>query len=439
MKKYLAQAIPVFLVWLFATTLLLAQPPEQMVRVVVAPDHSDWTYRTGETSRFTITLLRNGVPVKNATVSYEIGPEKMTPTKKGTLPLPNGTATIDGGTLKTAGFLRCSAKAEIDGKEYRHLATTAYEPLALTPTVDNPTDFDTFWNTAKEELAKIPLDARLTLLPERCTEKVNVYQANIQNYGGSRLYGILCVPKKEGKYPALLRVPGAGIRAYNGDIGTAERGIITLEIGIHGVPVTMDPIVYNNLVTGALSGYMHSNLDDRDRYYYKRVYLGCVRALDYLTSLPQYDGSTLGVTGGSQGGALSVITAALDSRVKFLGAFYPALCDLTGYLKGRAGGWPHLFAPANLSFNNKPDKIQTATYYDVVNFARRVKVPGYYSWGFNDETCPPTSMYAAYNVISAPKTLYLAQDTGHWTYPEQQQKMASWLLDQMHIQTLSTR
>jgi cephalosporin-C deacetylase-like acetyl esterase len=242
---------------------------------------------------------------------------------------------------------------------------------------------------------------------------------------------MLSIPKKEGKYPAFLRVPGAGVRAYNGDAATAEKGFITLEIGIHGIPVNLDPAVYSNLGAGALSGYQNFDLDDKDRYYYKRVYMGCVRANDFIFSLPQFDGVNLGVTGGSQGGALSIITAALDPRVKYLAAFYPALCDVTGYLQGRAGGWPHLFDKNNLAFNNKKDKIETAGYYDVVNFARLVKIPGMYSWGFNDETCPPTSMYAAYNVIPANKSLYLALETGHWTFPEQNEKLFPWLLDKL--------
>ncbi|RYE18937.1 MAG: acetylxylan esterase, partial [Sphingobacteriales bacterium] len=196
------------------------------------------------------------------------------------------------------------------------------------------------------------------------TEKTNVYHVSVQNINYSRVYGILCVPKKPGKYPALLTVPGAGIRPYNGNIAMAERGMITLEIGIHGIPVTMDPLVYTSLSAGALNGYPNMNLDDRDRYYYKRVYLGCVRANDLLVSLPEYDGQNLAVTGGSQGGALSIVTSGLDPRVKYLAAYYPALCDVTGYLHGRAGGWPHLFTPNNMAFNNKKDKIETASYYD---------------------------------------------------------------------------
>src|SRR5690606_5909449 len=121
---------------------------------------------------------------------------------------------------------------------------------------------------------------------------------------------------------------------------------------------------------GPLNGYMRANLDDKDRYYYKRVYLGMVKAVDMIFSLPQFDGTRIGVMGGSQGGALSIVTAGLDDRVKYLVSYYPALADLTGYLEGRAGGWPHLFKD---DFTNQAAKIATSKYYDVVNFAKLVK------------------------------------------------------------------
>ncbi len=426
------QKITTLFIVLLSFTFVAGQPVNTLIKVVVAPDHTDWLYKPGEQVKFNVSVLKDGNPLKNVTIKYQAGPEKMEPVKKDSLVLANGTLTLAPLTLKGAGFLQCIVTAFYDGKQYRGLATAGFDPASIKPTIENPSDFTAFWDKAKTDLSKIPIDARMTLLPERCTENVNVYHINLQNYrAGSRLYGILCVPKKEGKYPALLRVPGAGIRPYAGDVATAEKGIITLEIGIHGVPVNMDISVYNNLMAGALNGYWYFNLDNKDRYYYKRVYMGCIRANDFLTSLPQFDGNNLGVTGGSQGGALSIITAALDSRVKYLTAFYPALSDLTGYLNGRAGGWPHLFNKENLVYNNSKEKIATAAYYDVVNFARLLKIPGMYTWGFNDETCPPTSMYASFNVISAPKTLFLAPETGHWTYPEQNEKLSTWMIEKL--------
>ena len=422
--------------FLSLASLLQAQPTQKYVEVAVAPDHADWTYKLGEKVTFSVAVLQSGNPVAATKVRYELMPEKMEPTKTGELSLNKGRKTIDGGTMKTPGFLRCIVYATVEGKEYRGLATAAFAPANIQPTTELPAGFVQFWDKAKAEAAKVPLDARLTLLPDRCTETVNVYHLNLQNFQpNTRLYGILSVPKKEGKYPALLRVPGAGARPYNGDVGTAAKGVITLEIGIHGVPVTMDNSVYANLMSGPLNGYWAYNLDDKDKYYYKRVYLGCVRAVDYLFSLPQFDGQRLAVTGGSQGGALSIVTAALDPRVKWLVAYYPALSDLTGYLHNRAGGWPHLFDQNNLAFNGKKEKIETSKYYDVANFARLVKIPGFYSWGFNDEVCPPTSMHAAYNVITAPKDLFIVPETGHWAYPEQYEKTDQWLLSQLLSKT----
>ncbi|MFA6945426.1 MAG: acetylxylan esterase [Pedobacter sp.] len=432
MKTLKSAFLPVFLLLLAGAG--MAQPVEQNVKVIVGPDHSNWVYGVGEKVKFNVSVLQYGNPLKNVKVVYELGPERMVPERRDSMQLASGVSTIEAGTMKTPGFYRCVVTAEVNGKKYSGLATAGFDPGQIKPAAGTPSDFVQFWDNARADLAKIPMDARMTLLPERCTEKVNVYHVNIQNFRpGSRLYGILCVPKKQGKYPALLRVPGAGTRPYNGDVATAEKGVITLEIGIHGVPVTMDPNVYANLGAGALLGYQAFNLEDRDRYYYKRVYMGCVRANDFLTSLPEFDGTNLGVTGGSQGGALSIVTAALDSRVKFLGAYYPALSDLTGFMIGRAGGWPHLFNKDNVNTGSTPDKVKTTGYYDVVNFARLVKVPGMYSWGFNDNTCPPTSMYAAYNVITAPKSLFLALETGHWMYPEQRENMENWLQKQLKV------
>jgi hypothetical protein len=81
--------------------------------------------------------------------------------------------------LKTPGFLRLIAYAYVNGKQYRGLATAGFEPTKITPAVTRPQDFESFWNNAKAELAQIPLDAKMTLLPDRCTEKVNVYHVNI--------------------------------------------------------------------------------------------------------------------------------------------------------------------------------------------------------------------------------------------------------------------
>lgn len=405
----------------------IAQPARQLVQVIVSPNRADWTYEKGDRAEFQITVLQNNVPLDGIEVNYRINPEKMENWEEGTVTLKKGVATVKANRFRDAGFLRCHASVEVDGKTYIAYATAGFSPGEIKPTTTLPSDFELFWKEAKTELAKVPVKPVLTLMPERCTDKVDVYHVSIDNIKG-KIFGILCKPKAEGKYPAILHVPGAGIRPYYGDLGNAEKGIITFQIGIHGIPVNLDQSVYDNLRFGALDNYWVANLDDKDNYYFKRVYLGCVRAVDFIESLECFNGKDIAVTGGSQGGALSIITAGLDDRINYLAAIYPALSDLTGYLHGRAGGWPHMFRDG---FTNKPEKVETSKYFDVVNFARFVKAPGWYSWGYNDNVCPPTSMHAAYNVIQAPKELHIFQETQHWTFPEQREQKDNWLVEQL--------
>jgi len=407
---------------------LQAQPVARSVKVTVAPDHKDWIYKRGENPKFTITVTKNNEPLAGVKIIWELGPEMMPVEKKDSAVLKNGILEIPTYSMKDPGFLRCRVVAICKQNRYEGLATAAFDPQLIKPTIQYPSDFNQFWDEAKKELATVPMDVKLTLLPDRCTENTNVYEVNIQNFKKTRIFGILCIPKKPGKYPALLDVPGAGVRPYYGDISAAEEGVITFQIGIHGIPVTLDPSVYTELGRTALNGYPFFNFDNRDTYYFKRVYLGCVRAIDFIFSLPEFDGINLGVSGGSQGGALSIVSAGLDNRVKYIAVSHPALCDLTGYLSKRAGGWPHVFRN---TADASQEKLKTAQYYDVVNFARNVKIPGIYTWGYNDVTCPPTSTYSAYNVIPGQKELMLFQETGHWSFPEQAQLKSDWILSRL--------
>jgi len=404
-----------------------AQPRRELVKVIVSPDHADWTYEVGERAEFSIIVLKNNVALEGIEIKYVIQPELVDIWEEGTLILQDGLAKIKADKFQEPGFLRCTASVEVDGKKYSSYATAGFSPGKIEPTTTLPSDFEAFWNKGKEDLSAIPVNPVLTLLPERCTDKADVYHVQIDNING-KIYGILCTPKKEGKYPAILHVPGAGIRPYYGDVWEAEAGFVSFTIGIHGIPVNLDPGVYEDLRHGALDGYWTTNLDDKDKAYYRRVYLGCVRAVDFIEGLECFNGADIGVTGGSQGGALSIVTAGLDSRIDYLAAFYPALSDLTGFLHGRAGGWPQIFRD---DYTNKAEKIETSKYFDVVNFARFVNVPGWYSWGYNDNVCPPTSMYAAYNVIKADKVLHVFQETQHWTFPEQHELKNKWLFEKL--------
>lgn len=368
--------------------------------------------------------------MRDVVIDYELGPVMYADVKKENIRLKDGTCRLTG-RMDKPGYYRCKVRAHSGGRTYEGLATVAFAPEKIEAAAQMPTDFKAYWERNISQARQTPLDSRMRLLPERCTDKVNVYEVSFQNEQyGSRIYGILCMPKAEGQYPALLRVPGAGVRPYSGDTYTASKGAITLEIGIHGIPVTMSQDVYDRLADGALREYYRFNTDNPTSFYYRRVVLGVIRAIDFIDQLPQYNHKALGVTGSSQGGALSIMAAGLDSRVTCYAAVHPALCDHEAFLKGRAGGWPHYYY-----YDTKPsDKtIENIRHYDVVNFARCITVPGWFSWGYNDEVCPPTSMQAAYNAVKAPKEFKPYLQTGHYWYQEQWDEWCEWIWNKLGI------
>ncbi|WP_455496874.1 acetylxylan esterase [Coprobacter sp.] len=426
-----------FVIVLFScVTLLSAQVSinKTYVNIRMVPNHADWVYKPGENPELSISVEKSTEAIPNVTVSYELGPEMLSPDKTGTLTLKNGTGVLKMGTMKKPGFRTCKATVSVDGVNYTNWVTVGFSPDEIKPTVPYPADFMTFWNDQKSKSGRLPLDVNMVLLPEKCTSAVNVYQISY-NYAshGARFYGILCIPKAEGKYPAILHVPGAGVRSYGGAIEDAERGFITLQVGIHGIPVNLSGQVYNNLRSGILRDYNIINLDNKEAYYYNKVYMGCKRGVDVICSLPQFDGEHLATYGGSQGGALSIVVASLDSRVKCAIAFYPALSDMTGYLHGRTGGWPHMLKDSENSIHNTPEKLETIGYYDVVNFARNLKVPVFFSCGFNDRVCPPTSTFSVYNSITSPKELMVVPETAHWAYPDQRVRAFDFILKQFNM------
>jgi cephalosporin-C deacetylase len=409
-----------------------AQAADSSVRLAVSLDHADWRYHVGDTARFTVSLQRGGRPIASARVRLDVGPERMKPFRSDTLDVSQGART-SAGTLPSPGFLRATATAVVNGVTYTERATAAFDPQRITATTTMPLDFEAFWQRAVADARRVPLAPVLTRLADRSTADVDAYHVSFQNQRvGSRLYGMLSVPTRPGKYPAMLVVPGAGVRPYFPSIATARRGVIHLTIGIHGIPVDRDSLLYDELRATALQNYMRAGIEDRDLYYYKRVVVGVLRAGDFIFGLPQFDGTNYVVQGGSQGGALAIVAGALDPRVKAIAASHPAMADHFAYLHGRAGGWPHVFADT-AGMKAMPEKMETLRYYDVVNFARLLRAPGIYAWGFNDTTVPPSSVSAAFNLIAAPKDTVIVPETGHVNTPLQSQRISAWLFERLGV------
>ena len=399
---------------------------------LTVPNHADWLYKVGEKAKVEVTFCLYGIP-QDVEVQYEIGPDEMPATSKGKAMLKNGRAVIDMGTMRQPGFLDLRLTASVADKTYKHHVKVGFSPELLKPYTKNPADFDAFWKANLEEARKTPVTVSCVKSDKYTTDEVDCYLLKIRTDKRHSVYGYLTRPKQAGKYPVVLCPPGAGIKTIKEPMRNhyyAKNGFIRLEMEIHGLHPEMTEEQFKE-ISAAFSdenGYVENGLDDRDNYYMKHVYTGCVRAIDYLCSLPDWDGRNVFVQGGSQGGALSLITAALDQRVTGCVANHPALSDVAGYLDHRAGGWPHMNRQHNML---TPAKVATLQYYDVVNFARRIKCPVYLTWGYNDDVCPPTTSYIVWNLITAPKESLITPINEHWTTPDTNYRQMLWIKDHL--------
>ena len=410
------------------------------VTVRMTPDRADWTYSCRDNVHLSLFVERHNVAIPNVTVSYSWGYEQRPAILKDSLRIDkSGIATV---TLKGAdkpGFMTFTATVKVDGESYTNYINLAFDPLKIKPTTTLPEDFMTWWQSELRKAEAVPLQPVFKHEPEMSNGKADVYMVHFQNHkAGSYIYGMLTVPKTAGKHAAVVEYPGAGIHKFqSGNMAWADSDIVCLQIGIHGIPLDMPAEVYQNLTNGGMTNYAYLGLEHRDNYYYRRVYLGAAKAVDFLKSLDYVDSTRIGVYGGSQGGLLSLVVAALKPEVRCVSAAYPAMCETAGSRYDRAEGWPRLFVW------RKGTDIQqirdVVPYFDAVNFARFVTQDIQFFQGYNDHVCMPTTTFSAYNVLpKGHKTLITPYDCSHWLYPEQHAARIRWMCRHLKQTQFST-
>lgn len=401
---------------------------------LTVPDHADWLYQTGENAKVEVSFCKYGIP-RDGELKYSIGNDMLQPDKHGSVKLKNGRAVINMGTKKTPGFRDMKLSVSLDGKTYEHHIKVGFSVDKIKPYTQEPQDFRSFWQKNVEELKQVPMSYTKELYKDYCTDKIDCYLVKLQiDKMGHSMYGFLFYPKnaQPGKHPVVLCPPGAGIKTIKDPMRNkyyAENGFVRFEVEIHGLDPRIPSETFGEIsraFNDRNGGYLANGLENKDIYYMKHVYVGLVRCIDFLTSLPEWDGKNVAVQGGSQGGALAIIAAGLDNRVTQCVANHPALSDMAGYAaKGGTGGYPHFCRQPQILSNT--DCLNTLAYFDVVNFARYVKAPTYLTWGYNDVTCPPTTSYAVWNTLKCTKESLLTPINEHWTTTETNRGQMEWI------------
>ena len=392
----------------------VSQEATATIEIQAATDREDSIYRVGQTVTFSIQAKSDGKPLSNGTIVCNLSKDGVQP-KQRTVELKDGKATLES-KLDAPGFLLLRASI---GKTTA-LAAAGFDPLQLKPSMSIPDDFTAYWDTQKSSLAAVPIQSQLTPV-ESPAKGVDTFDVQVDCLGAP-VSGYFGVPQgaKPKSLPAILFVHGAGVRSAN--LGSThwakqEGGMLAMDINAHGIPNGKPADFYEQLAAGELKDYRSIGREDRDTCYFKGMFLRLVRAIDFLVSRPEWDGKTLIVYGSSQGGFQAFAAAGIDPRVTFICAGVPAGCDHTGMEADRISGWPKI-VPVDAGGKPNINVLQTARYFDCVNFALVAKCKGAaVTVGFVDVTCPPTSVYAAYNALSMPKSMHADVLSGHTSTP----------------------
>jgi cephalosporin-C deacetylase-like acetyl esterase len=410
-----------------ATLPAASAPPAPTLTVVT--DRAPALYGVGD--RVTFAIRSSDAKLESVSAVLSKDGWKAQPTQTVALTGGVGSLTV---TLTEPGITQLRVSASNPSGSV--LAAAACDPEKLAPSLPVPEDFDAFWAAQKAALAKVPLKFSLTPTTTQA-QNVAAFDAQIDCLGPP-VSGYFGRPKnaQPKSCPAILFLHGAGVRGANlGATFWAERegGMLALDINAHGLPNGKPEAFYEELNQGALKDYRFQGRADRETNYFKGMFLRIIRAIDFLTTQPEWDGKTVIAYGSSQGGFQAFAAGALDPRVTFLCAGVPAGCDHSGMVVDRISGWPKLVSLTEGVPNEA--ELQTARYFDCVNFAQRCHAKGAaVTVGLIDTTCPPTGIYAAYNALPIPKSIHADPLSGHRSTPE----AAQFLLEaaQSHIRTM---
>ena len=369
-------------------------------QLTFTPYKTSGIYAVGEKVGWTVSKVQ-GAPVDNYT--YAIKKNNQIVIKTGILDLSTGRPSIEV-TLDEPAMVYVGISSP-GGETFAVGAAVA--PERLQPSALRPVDFDTFWKSKIKMLRAIPENTILTPSDSGLPD-VDYATIKMDHINGTHVYGQLAKPKRKGKFPALIIFQWASPpyplqKQWVTD--HAAKGWLVLNIEPHDVLIDQPPSYYSSLPQ-ELKNYQSIGQDDRDRNYFLQMYLADFRAVDYLAKRSDWDGKTLVVMGTSMGGQQSLCVAGLNSKVTHVIVNEPAGCDSNGPLHGRASGYP------NWPSDN-PKVMETALYFDVVNFASRIKATSLVAMGFTDTVAPPVGIWTAFNQIKGPKEAVQMIDSAH--------------------------
>ena len=295
--------------------------------------------------------------------------------------------------ISNPGFYKGTLNCSWGNEKLTRTVQVGYSPLSILPPLTREPDFQVFWENAIKDLKSVPPKFQLIHQPLLSKGNLNVYEVIMHSYGNVRVKGWYEVPKTKGPHPVILRVPG-----YGGNLKPINLydDMIVFSFNPRGHGNSQDDI------KGTPKNFWVRGLDNKKDYYYKGAYMDCVRAVDFLCSRGEVDSERIAIKGGSQGGGLSLSTAALDQRIDLCIPHIPFLTNWELYFK--TSKWPEMDEWIEEKESRSWEgTLRTLSYFDTMNMASMIHCPVFMGVGLQDAICPPVTNFAIYNHLSGKK------------------------------------
>ncbi len=412
-------------------------------------DRAEPFYKAGETATFTLSFENN-----RKDKSFDYSKHTIRFTREGddgrkvgkTIPMSEMPFVFKD-TLAKPGFVRYQAYLhDENGRKcaYSHSYSGSYHPffdggagfsVEDMQGVPEPEDFDAFWAEQRARLDKVPVLAhRVDAVPQYTNKLTRPFAVEIMCQGVMPVTGYLWIPKDalEGrkKYPVQVEFAGYGfgpVRCGGWQMDKRHKDKIYFTINAHGQKLpefggdkkSLRAHQWNvGTKNGKLENYAFNAWEscNRDLAYFNGMALRVMRALDYVKTLPEWNGKDLWVRGGSQGGLQAVWAAGLDKDVTKMDTFITWCCDLGGVTLGRMSGW-------------RMEWKAPLAYFDPVNHAKRISKnceSTISKAGLGDYCSPPGGLAIVWNNIPGPKKIVWAQGATHNYSPPRKEYYTTW-------------
>lgn len=283
-----------------------------------------------------------------------------------------------------------------------------------------PDDFDLFWQSTLADARRHPLNARFTPF-DAGLRALEVFDVSFTGFGGQEIKGWMLLPRyRQGKLPCVVEYIGYGGGRANPYqwLAWPSAGFATLAMDTRGQGSTWshgdtpDPELEGS--NPHHPGFMTRGILSPHTYYYRRVFTDAVRAIEAAQSHPAVDADRIAITGGSQGGGITLAAAGLSDQVKVAMPDVPFLCHFRRATTLNDSYPYHEIVNYLKVHRDKAEQVfKTLEYFDGMNFAARAKAQTLFSVGLMDDICPPSTVYAAYNHYAGPRQIKVYEFNQH--------------------------